>query len=110
MSLPSAPVDDRTASLLALVSGDPIHAEDRRRVVEAIRQAAAIDSNVVDPNRLRWLLTDIYGNSSVYPNVIGAVVQALAKRGVLTPDGWVVTTGSRSGNSGRPARRWRYTP
>jgi len=79
-------------------------------VVEAIRQAAAIDSNVVDPNRLRWLLTDIYGNSSVYPNVIGAVVQALAKRGVLTPDGWVVTTGSRSGNSGRPARRWRYTP
>jgi len=109
-AIPSAPVDDRTASLLALVSGDPIHAEDRRRVVEAIEQVAADFNNEIDPNVLRSWLTDEHGNSTVYPNVIGAVIQALAKRGVLTPDGWVVTTGSRSGNSGRPARRWRYTP
>lgn len=108
--LPSAPVDERTASLLALVAGDPVHADDRRRVLEAIQRTARDDmSDRVDPNKVRYLLTDAHGNSTVYPAVVGAVVQALARRGVLTPDGWVVTTGSRSGNNGRPARRYRWT-
>lgn len=111
MSIPTAaPVDHGTASLLNLIAGDPIHADDRRRVVEAVQQVAADFGNVIDPNALRAYLTDRHGNSTVYPPVIGAVVRTLAVRGVLTPDGWVVTTGSRSGNSGRPARRYRYTP
>lgn len=108
--IPSAPVDDRTASLLALLEGDPIHSDDRRRVVEAIQQAARDDMfDRVDPNAVRALLTDEHGNSTVYPACIGAVVQSLARRGVLRADGWVVTTGSRSGNNGRPARRYRLT-
>jgi uncharacterized alpha-E superfamily protein len=104
----AGPVDARTASLLALIDGDPIHADDRRKVVEAIQQVAADFGGIVSPNHLRVLLTDRRGNSTVYPNVIGAVVRTLAARGVLTFDGWVVTTGSRSGNTGRPARRYRF--
>lgn len=100
---PSAPVDARTASLLALVSGDVRHADDRRRIIEAIQQTAAEHDGWVDPNRMRALLTNEHG-STVYPAVIGAVVHALRQRGVLVDAGWTVTTGSRSGNTGRPAR------
>lgn len=102
--LPSAPVDDRTASLLALVAGDPIHHDDRRRVIDAILDTARTDGGRVDPNRLRAALTDRHGQSLVYPPVIGAVVAALRHRGVLTEIGWTATTGSNSGNNGRPAR------
>lgn len=102
--LPSAPVDERTRSLLALVDGDPIHQDDRERVVEAILTVAHANAGTVDPNRLRDELYLPDGSCRVYPNVIGAVVCGLRKRGVLVEIGWTPTTGSSSGNNGRPAR------
>lgn len=101
----AAPVDERTASLLALVDGDPVHAIDRAVIVGAIVQTARDHGGLVDPNQLRVLLTNEHG-SVVYPAVIGAVIASLRHRGVLREAGWVVTTGSRSGNSGKPSRRY----
>ena len=98
------PVDEQTASLLALIDGDPIHAADRAVIVEAILRAAAENAGEVCPNRLRALLTDDRGNSRVFPNVIGSVIFSLRKRGVLVEIGWRTTTDSKSGNSGKPAR------
>ena len=90
------PVDEQTASLLALIDGDPLHAEDRRTVVEAILATAADDGGRVDPNRLRnWLYED------------GVSVASLRHKGVLEEIGWTTTTGSVSGNNGRPARIYR---
>ena len=103
-AIPSAPVDDDTASLLALVGTDRIHADDCRTVIEGILETARHNAGVVDPNMLREWLRDERGECIVYPATIGATVSALRHRGVLEPVGWVVTEGSTSGNNGRPAR------
>lgn len=99
-----AAVDQTTASLLALIDGDPIHAADRARVINAIIATADADADRVDPNRLRRRLTDEHGRSTVYPAVIGSTFSALAARGVLVSIGWTTTAGSKSHNNGRPAR------
>lgn len=99
-----APVDQTTASLLALIDGDPIHAADRARVINAIIATADADNDRIDPNQLRRRLTDGNGQSTVYPATTGATVNALAVRGVLVSIGWTTTEGSTSGNNGRPAR------
>jgi len=99
-----AAVDQTTASLLALIDGDPIHAADRARVINAIIATADADADRVDPNRLRRRLTDEHGQSTVYPAVIGSTFSALAARGVLVSIGWTTTAGSKSHNNGRPAR------
>lgn len=106
--LPSAPVDKQTASLLALIASDRIHADDARTVVEAIERTASEHAGTVDPNRLRLLLHNAHG-CIVHPPVIGSVIAQLKHAGVLEPIGWVVTEGSRSGNDGRPARSYRLT-
>lgn len=105
-AIPSAPVDDDTASLLALIGTDRIHADDCATVVDAIIRTARMNAGTVDPNRLRALLHNAHG-CIVHPPTIGATVSALRHRGVLEPLGWVVTEGSTSGNNGRPARTYR---
>jgi len=105
--VPSAPVADETAALLDLIAGDPIHERDRRVIVRAIVAEAHASAGRIDPNRLRARLADPAGGPTVYPRVIGAVVQALAQRRVLVADGWVVSTDRRGGNAGRPARIWK---
>ncbi|MFD4250402.1 hypothetical protein ACFWQL_11750 [Amycolatopsis thermoflava] len=99
---PSAPVDAETASLLRLIAGDPLHAEDRAAVARAILAAAAADGGRVDPNQVRKRIP-----ATVYPRVIGAVYQALARAGVLQSEGWTISDDRRGRNSGRPARVYR---
>lgn len=101
------PVDERTQSLLELVHGDRIHTDDRERVVAAIIASAEAAGGVVDPNDLRGRLYDDRGECLVYPAVIGTTVNGLRGRGALVHIGWTVTTGSFSGNNGRPARVYR---
>lgn len=103
-----AAVDESTASLLALIGGDPIHRRDRTRIVVAIQETANEHGGRVDPNELReYLWAD--GQCLVYPKLIGAVVASLRAHGRLVEDGWVVTTNSPTKNNGKPARvyRWR---
>ena len=100
----AAPVDTDTASLLALVATDRIHADDARAVVEAIVRTASEHAGAVDPNRLRLVLRH---GRQVCPQVIGSVVSQMKRRGVLEFAGWVITEGSTSGNNGRPARSYR---
>lgn len=103
---PSAPVDDDTASLLALIAGDPIHEADRARVVQAIRDTARDHGGQVDPNVVRRRLTCAHG-LTVYPRVIGAVYNALARSGRLVVDGWIVSSDVAGKNAGKPCRRYR---
>lgn len=97
----AAPVDADTASLLALVEGDPVHERDRAVILAAIIQTARDHSGIVDPNALRALLGTVE-----HPAVIGAVIASLRHRGVLREAGWVITKGSRSRNGGKPQRRY----
>lgn len=106
--IPSAPVDAATASLLDLIAYDPIHQRDRATVVAAVVRTAQDNGGVVDPNHLRPLLWNEHG-CTVDPHVIGATVRALSLSGALVFTGWVETTGSTSGNNGRPARAYRLT-
>ena len=102
---PSAPIDAPTADTLALMTLDPSHRTDRQVITEAIETVAARSGGVVDPNELR---AEVHG--LVQPQVIGATVNALARSGRLVHTGWVITSGSTSGNDGRPAKKYRLTP
>lgn len=99
---PSAPVDQPTADTLALMNLDRVHRTDRQIILAAIEIVADEGDGVVDPNKLRRLVS-----GRVQPNVIGATIQGLAKQGHLEPHGFTITTGSASGNNGRPARTWK---
>lgn len=102
-AIPSSPVDQPTEDTLALMRLDPRHNTDQEIILAAVEMVAAEHDGIVDPNELRRLIT-----GRVQPNVIGAVVQGLAKKGLLEPHGFTVTTGSSSHNNGRPARVWRW--
>lgn len=105
-TIPSAPVDATTASLLDLIDADPIHADDKATVTAAIEATAADADGLVDPNALRRRLYNEHG-CIVTPNVIGTTVRNLCQSGRLVFSHWVVTEGSTSGNNGRPAKAYR---
>ncbi len=107
LTFPSAPVDADTAATLQLVDGDPLHQADRARVDEAIRTIAAADGGVIDPGKVRRLLTNEAG-LSVYPRVLSARYFALRRAGVIEPAGWTVSDDRAGRNAGRPARLWRW--
>lgn len=106
-ALPATGVDEKTAALLQLVSGDRIHAADRAKICRAVVAEANSNGGRVDPNRLRARLSDANGHLTVYPRCVGAVMQALAVKGALTSLGWVTCSGSTSGNNGKPQRAYR---
>ncbi|GAB3888989.1 hypothetical protein [Terrabacter terrigena] len=108
----AAAIDDHTRSVLALMDIDPIHASDRLTVIRAVVETAlAREDRLADPNEWRPKLLDGDGVSTVHPNTIGATVASLRAAGVLVwdelPERWVITTGSTSGNNGKPARVYR---
>lgn len=106
--LPSAPVDQHTADVLALMRVDPIHDRDRARIIAAILSDAVSHRGMVDPNRVRAALTDRHGDLTVNPPVVGATYHGLARKSVIVPAGWVVNN-DRSGNAGKPARLYRLS-
>ena len=79
------------------------------KVVAEIVQAARENDGLVSMNTVRARLWNEHG-STVYPPVIGATVNALAAQRALVAVGWEITTGSRTRNSGKPTRRYRYLP
>lgn len=106
-ALPSQRTDDQTVSLLDVVGTDPLHADDRRRVIEAILECARRHGGTVNPNHVRELLTDERGDLRVFPKVVGPTYASLVAKRVLERDGWVVSDDVRGRNSGKPARRYR---
>lgn len=107
MTIQYAPVDPRTAALLALIAGDPRHAAHRATVVQAILDTAAEAGGLVSANQYRVKLTNALGHYTVTPCVVGATVLALRRAGVLEFIDYIPTEGSRSGNSGRPTPLYR---
>lgn len=96
-------VNPATQALLDLIHGDPIHDRDREAVVDAIR-AAVTDDGTVCGNDWRVRIP-----SWVYPRVVGATVNALARAGVLRATGeWVASDDFAGRNSGKPVRVYRW--
>lgn len=108
-ALPSQGTDDQIVSLLDVVCTDPLHADDRRRVIEAILECARRNGGTVDPNHVRELLTDERGDLRVFPKVVGPTYAALARQGRIRRVGWVVSTDTRGRNSGKPCRTYELT-
>lgn len=105
---PSAPVDDATQDTLDLLRIDPAHRTDRDVVEYAVEKVAYEHGGVIDPNVLRERLKGDDGRPRVASPVVGSVINALARAGRIKANGWVITTGSPTGNNGRPARCWRW--
>jgi hypothetical protein len=100
-----APADREKDAVLALISGDLVHARDRAAVVKAIAASVRPDGTT-DANTWRPLIPPY-----VYSRVIGATVNALMKAGVLVPTGqWVISDDRKGRNSGRPMRVLRWRP
>jgi hypothetical protein len=100
-----SPADRDKDAVLALISGDPLHARDRQAVVDAIAASVRPDGTVCS-NDWRPLIP-----TWVHPRVIGATVNALMKAGVLIPTGqWVISDDRKGRNSGRPMRVLRWNP
>lgn len=99
---PSAPIDAQTADTLRLLNTDPSHRTDRQIILDAIETIAARNGGDVDPNELR---SEVSGQ--VEPHTIGATIYALKCAKRLIPTGWTVTTGSTTGNNGKPCRTYR---
>lgn len=107
IDLPHRSITDETASILALMNGDPIHRSDRERIVQAILYVANHSAGIVDPNKVRTRLTAPSGDLLVYPRLMGAVYRQLAQAGVLAPAGWIVNEDRHGRNAGRPMRCYR---
>lgn len=100
--LPVIGPDARTRDLLDGLAGDPRYARDREEVVAAIVKAADANHGLVSNNEVRRLIP-----AWVKPQVVGAVIAALTKRGVLKFEGLNINDDRDSGNRGKhqPYRR-----
>ena len=101
-------VAPRTADLLDLIAGDPLHADDRARIVAAILADADTHHGTVDPNRVREALAGEHG-LTLYPRVLSAVYSSLCHKGVLVRDGMTTNTDTAGGNAGKYLRTYRLT-
>lgn len=100
------PTDPTRDAVLALIAGDPIHARDRAVIVAAIRESVRPDGTV-SANDWRPRLT---GEDRVTPCVVGAVVCALVKSGVLVATGeWEWSDDTKSRNQGKPQQSYRWS-
>lgn len=100
--LTTLPADETTTAILELVHGDHIHTRDREAICTAILAVGRTHAGRVDPNLVREQLP-----VWVFPRSVGATYSALARMGVLEPDGWVASTDLKGRNRGRPIRYWR---
>ena len=96
--------------LLALLDGDPIHADDRTRIQAAIIADGKAHGGRVDANRVRRALTNNGGHLDVYPRTIGPTYSGMVRRGLLKTLGYIDTNGDEAGrNKGKPAMAYELT-
>ena len=104
--IPAGPIPQRTADVLALLRLDPIHDRDRARIVAAVLSDAVANGGQVNLNRVRAALQDRHGDLDVRPQMVGATINGLTRKGVLRRTGWDVNEDSRGGNAGKPQPRY----
>lgn len=97
--VPRSRARDETDAILELMTIDPTHREDRRRIVAAVVAVARSNRGIVDPNLVRTHLT-VGGELTVYSRVVGATFNALVARGVLHPAGHVRCENTKRGRNG----------
>jgi hypothetical protein len=106
--VPTVGLDPDVVRVLDLLWSDPENADERALIVSGIYAVARAHHGVVDPNALReWLHDRDREPWLTKPQLVGAVVSALARAGTIRPAGWTVSTDRRGGNAGKPCRVWR---
>jgi hypothetical protein len=103
------PMDPETAATVDVVDADWRRDRDRERIDDAIRRVAMANAGLVDPNRVRKLLSGPNG-LEVNPRALSARYAGLTKTGVLRviPGEYVISDDTAGGNAGKPLRlrRW----
>lgn len=96
--------------LLETVSNGPEswRIAERDRVIAAMSVAYERDG-LINPNRVRALLTNATGELDCNPRVISATYSSLRQRGVIRHIGWTTSTDVHGGNAGKPARTYTFT-
>lgn len=103
---PSLPITGETAATVAIVANDWRSDEDWAAFKEACRLAALERGDgLVNPNRVRWYLTNEHG-LVVAPRRLSAFwARATAKNGFMdNTSEWVVNDDHKGGNAGKPIR------
>lgn len=98
----------RLDAICALIAGDPIHAADRRRIIEAIELDGRAHGGEVHPSRVRAALSDDHG-LVVYPRVLAAMYRVLYQRGFLRWSHWEMCDDFKGRNAGKMSRVYRLT-
>ena len=98
-------VDDDTADLLSILSldGSPIGLDEWPFFLSVLEKVASENGGLIDQNHTRPLL-----HGEVRPARIGAFFRRACREGRIRPEGYTETTNSESGNTGRPARSYRW--
>jgi hypothetical protein len=105
---PSAPADDDVARLLGLLATDDDNLDEASLICDGIIHVARANGGLVNVNDLRdWLHEPGREPWLTKPQLVGAVVSALARARTIRPAGWTVSTDRRGGNAGKPCRVWR---
>lgn len=112
---PSSPITGETAATVGIVANDWRGDEDWQRFKDACRQCTFVDpamwksgSVYVSPNDVRAYLSNTHG-LTIEPRRYSAFWHRASKGkdAFLVADGWVENTDRRSGNAGKPLRRYR---
>lgn len=93
-----------TNAICELVYGDPVNAEARQAIIDAILADARTHGRQVDQNRVRASIP-----RWVPPRLIGATYNAMRTRNLLVRDGWTTNLDAKGRNVGKPARLYTYT-
>lgn len=98
------------ASLLDLLDADPIHRNDSDRVKAAIIADGMAHNGRVDQNRVRKALSNNGGHLDVYPRCVGPAYNALCRKHLIRPLGYIDTNRDHAGrNNGKPAMAYELT-
>ena len=102
--------DAEQASLLDLIDSDPIHSSDADRIKAAILADGRAHDGRIDQNRVRRALTNNGGGLDVYPRCVGPAYNALCRKQLIKPLGYVDVNGDHAGrNAGKPAMAYELT-
>jgi hypothetical protein len=95
--------------LLRSIADDPtiIGELARDRIIDAMLEASNNHEGLLDPNRVRELLSNDHG-LTVNPRQLSATYSSLRGKGIIVPTGWTTNTDVSGGNAGKPLRTYTW--
>jgi hypothetical protein len=95
--------------LLKAIADDPtpLGQSTHERIIDAMKAASNNHEGLLDPNRVRELLSNDHG-LTVNPRQLSATYSSLRGKGVIVPTGWTTNTDVSGGNAGKPLRTYTW--